>query len=35
VPRSANRSLFAEVGVQQNGMMLSVASMLSQQDIDP
>jgi hypothetical protein len=30
-----NRFLFAEVGVQQNGMELSVLSMLSRQDVDP
>jgi hypothetical protein len=34
-PRDANTFLFAEVGVQRNGMALSVLSMLSQQDIDP
>jgi hypothetical protein len=32
---SPNRFLFAEVGVQQNGMALSVLSMLSRQDVDP
>jgi hypothetical protein len=32
---SPNRFLFAEVGVQQNGMGLSVLSMLSRQDVDP
>jgi hypothetical protein len=32
---SPNRFLFAEVGVQQNGMGLSVFSMLSRQDVDP
>ncbi len=32
---SPNRFLFAEVGVEQNGMALSVLSMLSRQDVDP
>jgi hypothetical protein len=33
--RTVNSFLFADVGVPQNGMMLSVISMLSQQGVDP
>ena len=35
VRRSANDFLFAAVGIQQNGMTLTVLSMLAQQDVDP
>jgi hypothetical protein len=34
-PRAADSFLFAGVGVQRNGMVLSVLSMLAQQGIDP